>query len=165
MAVSIFHFLTAAIKFSRYSSNEIGLLFFISGASSFSVIHGYVDFTVKPSKKIIGFVVVVFFISKNGCAIYCRKERYLQNFTPAYMKGWTYVRTYSVRTIFSKPKFLGCRVYQIFLPIIIIMKNVEVTYNVPLFFEQRIIKTLGMKYILFLFLLHKPFNLKKEKMT
>ena len=55
--------------------------------------HGYVDFTVK-SKKIIGFVVVVFFISKSGYAIYSRKERYLQNFTPAYMKGGrTYVRT------------------------------------------------------------------------
>ena len=24
------------------------------------------------------------------------------------MKGWTYVRTYSVRTIFSEPKFFGC---------------------------------------------------------
>ena len=42
------------------------------------------------------------------------------------------------------------------------MKNLEVTYNVPLFFEQRIIKTLGMKFILFPFLLHKPFNLKKK---
>ena len=43
------------------------------------------------------------------------------------------------------------------------MKNGEVTYNVPLFFEQRIIKTLGMKFILLLFLLHKPLNLRKEK--
>ena len=42
------------------------------------------------------------------------------------------------------------------------MKNLEVTYNVPLFVEQRIIKTLGMKFILFPFLLHKPFNLKKK---
>ena len=32
----------------------------------------------------------------------------MQNFTPPYMKGWTYVRTYSVWTIFSEPKFFGC---------------------------------------------------------
>ena len=94
VAASISHFLTAAITFSCYSSNEIGLPFFISGASSFSVIHGYADFTVK-SKKIIGFVAVVFFISKSGYAIYCRNAQVLemQNFIPAYMKGWTYVRT------------------------------------------------------------------------
>ena len=29
------------------------------------------------------------------------------------MKGWTYVRTYARRTIFSEPKFLGCTVYRI----------------------------------------------------
>ena len=40
----------------------------------------------------------------------------MQNFIPAYMMEWTYVRTYSVRTIFSEPKFLGCVVYQIILP-------------------------------------------------
>ena len=39
VTASISHFLTAAIKFSRYSSNEIGLLcVFISGSGSFSVI-------------------------------------------------------------------------------------------------------------------------------
>ena len=32
----------------------------------------------------------------------------MQNFIPAYMKGWTNGRTYPVRTIFSEPKFLGC---------------------------------------------------------
>ena len=36
VAATISHFLTAAIKFSRFSSNEIGL--FISRSSSFSVI-------------------------------------------------------------------------------------------------------------------------------
>ena len=53
--------------------------------------------------------------------IHCRSTRVLemQNFTPVYMKGWTYVRTYSLQTIFSEPKFLGCIVYQIFLPMII----------------------------------------------
>ena len=58
----------------------------------------------------------MFFISKSpgGCAIYCRNARVLemQNFTPAYRKWWTYVRT-----IFSEPKFLGCIIYQIFLPV------------------------------------------------
>ena len=38
----------------------------------------------------------------------------MQNFIPAYMKGWTYVRTYPVRTIFSEPKFLGHVDYQLF---------------------------------------------------
>ena len=48
VAASISHFLTAAIKFSRYSSNEIGILcFLISGSSSFSVIHANVDFKIK----------------------------------------------------------------------------------------------------------------------
>ena len=54
----------------------------------------------------------MFFISESpgGYAIYCRNARVLemQNFTPAYMKGWKYVRTYSVRTVFSEPKFFGC---------------------------------------------------------
>ena len=57
----------------------------------------------------------MFFISKSpgDYAIYCRNARVLemQNFTPAYMNGWTYVRM-----IFSEPKFLGCIDYQIFLP-------------------------------------------------
>ena len=62
LAASISHFLTAAIKFSRYSSNEIGLLcFFISGSSSFFVIHANKDIKVK-SKERIGFVVVVFYL-------------------------------------------------------------------------------------------------------
>ena len=44
-ANSISHFLTAAIKFSRYSLKEIGLpfFFFISGSSSFSVVQANVD--------------------------------------------------------------------------------------------------------------------------
>ena len=49
VAASISHFLTAAIKFSCYSSNEIGLLFFffISGSSSFSVSQANEDFKIK----------------------------------------------------------------------------------------------------------------------
>ena len=59
---SISHFLTAAVKISSCSSNEIGLLcFFIPGSSFFSVIHANVDFKIK-SKERIGFVVVVFYV-------------------------------------------------------------------------------------------------------
>ena len=55
-------FLTAATKFSCYSSNGIGLLcFFIPGSSFFSVIHANVDFKIK-SKERIGLVVVVFYL-------------------------------------------------------------------------------------------------------
>ena len=62
VAASISHFLTAAVKFSSCSSNEIGLLcFFIPGSSFFSVIHANVDFKIK-SKERIGFVVVVFYL-------------------------------------------------------------------------------------------------------
>ena len=62
VAASISHFLTSAIKFPCYSSNEIGLLcFFISSSSSVSVIHPNVDFKIK-SKERIGFVVVVFYL-------------------------------------------------------------------------------------------------------
>ena len=67
MGASISHFLTAAIKLSCYSSDEIGLLsIFISRSSSFFVIHVNVDIKSK-SKERIGFtvvVVVVFFISR-----------------------------------------------------------------------------------------------------
>ena len=57
---SISHLLTAAIKFSCYSSNEIGLLcFFLSLALALSVIHANVDIEIK-SKEIVDFGVVVF---------------------------------------------------------------------------------------------------------
>ena len=63
VAAGISHFLTAAIKFSRYSLNEIGLLcfFFISGSSSSSVIHANADFKIK-SKERISFVFLVFYL-------------------------------------------------------------------------------------------------------
>ena len=52
----------------------------------------------------------------------CRNVRVLemQNFIPAYMKGWKYVGTYPSRRIFSEPKFLGCIDYQIFLPMVLL---------------------------------------------
>ena len=62
VATSISHFLTVAIKFSYYSSNEIGpFLFFITGSGPFSVIQANVDSKIK-SKERIGLVVVVFYL-------------------------------------------------------------------------------------------------------
>ena len=53
VAASISHFLTAAIKFSCYSSNEIDILFFLmSGSSYFSVIHANVDFKVERKNRL-----------------------------------------------------------------------------------------------------------------
>ena len=47
VAASMSHFLTAAIKCLRFSSNEIDLLcLFIPRPSSFSVIHVNVDITI-----------------------------------------------------------------------------------------------------------------------
>ena len=51
------------------------------------------------------------------------------------MKGWTYVRTYCVRTIFSEPNFFGCVDYRIFLPFVLrcvrlALRARELRYNV-----------------------------------
>ena len=45
----------------------------------------------------------------------------MQNFTPTYMKGLTYVQTTSVyvRVILSEPKFLGCVDNQTFLSMVL----------------------------------------------
>ena len=71
-------------------------LVFVSRSSSFSVIQTL----ILSRKKESAFVVV--FISKTpgSYAIYRRNARVLeiQNVIPAYMKGWTYVRTYPVPT-------------------------------------------------------------------
>ena len=69
-------------------------LFFVARSSSFSVIHVNVDIKIK-SKERVGFVVVVFISKSPGSyAIYRRNAQVLemQNFIPAYMKGWTYGR-------------------------------------------------------------------------
>ena len=95
------------LKFLCFSSNEIGLLCFLPRTSSFPVIHVNVDIKIKLKYR-IGFVVVVFISkSQRNYAIYRNNVRVLemQNFIPSYMKGWTYVPTYSVRTLFSEPKF------------------------------------------------------------
>ena len=85
-AASISHFL------SCYSYDEIGLLCFLPLASSFSVIHVSLDIEIK-SKERIGFVVVIFPL-KVRVAMHRRNARVfeMQNFNPAYMKEWTYVR-------------------------------------------------------------------------
>ena len=68
-------------------------LFFISVSGSFSVVLANVDIKLSRMKDLAS--LLLFFISKSpgGYTIY---------FTPAYMKGWTHVRTYSVRTISSQ---------------------------------------------------------------
>ena len=72
-------------------------LFFFSRFSSFSVqIRVNVDVKIK-SKERIGFVFIYHTKSLGGYAnspIYRRNGQALkmQNYTPAYMKGWTYVR-------------------------------------------------------------------------
>ena len=98
VAASISHFHTTAIKFPCNPSKVIGLLcFFISRSSSLSVFHVKADIRIK-SKKRVGFVGVVFYLWNSGwlSALWRQKARVLemQNFTPAYMKGWTNVRTY-----------------------------------------------------------------------
>ena len=76
-------------------------LFIISRPTSFSVIHVNEDIKIL-SKKRFDFVVVFLPKSPGGHAI-CRKNARLvemQNFTPAYRNGCTYVQT-----ILSEPKF------------------------------------------------------------
>ena len=60
VASSTSHFLTAAIKFSCYSSNVIGLLCLLSLALALSVIN--TDINIK-SKERIAFVVVVVLVA------------------------------------------------------------------------------------------------------
>ena len=77
VAASISHFLMHR-RYKIYSSNEIGLLcFFISGSSSFFVIHANKDIKIN-SKERIGFVVVVFYLKKSGYMMYRRTRGYLK---------------------------------------------------------------------------------------
>ena len=117
-SASISHFLTAAIKFSCYSYDEIGLLCFLSLASSFSVIHVSLDIRIK-SKEPIGFVVVSFFLkSPGGYAAPKRAGIWNAKFQSGLHEGVN-VRTCSVRTILPEPKFLGCIDHQIFLSMVL----------------------------------------------
>ena len=110
-------FLTAVTKLLRFSSNKIGLLWFLSLALALSLLSTLM-YTLKLSRKKESAFVAVGFISKRpgSYAIYWRNARVLemQNFILAYMKGWMYVWT-----IFSEPKFLGCIDYQFFLLMVV----------------------------------------------
>ena len=88
VAASISHFLTAAIKLSCYSSNEISLLFFIFRSSSFSVIHVNVDIEIKIERN-YRHCCCCFFISKSPGGYAIARVLEMQNFTPTYMMGWT----------------------------------------------------------------------------
>ena len=80
VAASISHFLTATIKFSCYSATKLVFFaFFISGSSSFTVIHANEGFKIK-SKERIGFVVVVFNLYKSGwlCDFTAERRGYLK---------------------------------------------------------------------------------------
>ena len=117
VASSISHFLTASIKFTCYSSNEIGLLCFLSLARALSLLSTAME-TLKLSRKKESALLLLFFITKSpgGYAIYHRNARVieLQNFTPAYMKGWTNVRTIlcvSIRSHRPKPLWTPYEAY------------------------------------------------------
>ena len=107
VAGSTSHFLTTAIKLSCYSTNEISLLCFLSLALALSLLSTSMK-TLQLSGKKESTLLLLFFISKSpsGYAIYRRNARVpeMQNFTLAYMKGCTYVRTRTddfLRTKFS----------------------------------------------------------------
>ena len=117
VAASISHFIavvwnTTAIKCPCYRSFQRHWppLFFISRSSSFSVIH------VNAERKTRLCCCWLSLKSPDDYALYRRKTRVLemQNFTSAYMKGWTYVWT-----IFSEPKYFGCIDNHIFLPMVL----------------------------------------------
>ena len=76
--------------------------FFISRPTSFFVIQVKVVIKIKPRKRKNLLCYQVVFISKSlgGYEIYLRNGRVLemQNFTPAYMKEWTYARADFLRT-------------------------------------------------------------------
>ena len=71
-------------------------LFFISRSSCFSVIESMQKLKLSRKKELALLIYFLFFVSKSpgGYAIYSRNGRVfeMQNFTPVYMKGWTYVR-------------------------------------------------------------------------
>ena len=78
VAASISHFLTAAIKLSCFSSNENGLLCFLSLALALSLLSTLI-WILKFSRKKTG-LCCCFFLSKNpgGHAIYRRNARVLE---------------------------------------------------------------------------------------
>ena len=118
LAASISLFLTAPIKFSCFSSNEIGFLCFslVLALALLSTSRQTLKLSRKKDSGGLGFVVVFCLPkSQGGHAIYHSNARVLDcEILPlSYIKGWTYIRT-----IFSEIKFLGCIDNKIFLPIV-----------------------------------------------
>ena len=98
-------------------------MFFISRPSSCPVIHVNEDTKLYAKVRLVSVivvVVVVFFfalsLSPGGHAIYRPNSSGLQ-IHPVLHEGVD-VLTF-VRTIFSEPKFLGCKDDQIFLPMVL----------------------------------------------
>ena len=87
VAASISHFLTAAIKFSCHSSNEIGLLCFLPLALAPFLLSTQMK-TLKLSRRKESASLMLFFISKKSWNSYAIYSRYagvrleMQNFTP-----------------------------------------------------------------------------------
>ena len=84
VAASISPFSHRRYKFFCFSSNEIGLVWFLSLALAFSVIHVNVDIE-KKTKERIGFCCCCFISKRPGSYAIYR--------IPAYTKRWTYART------------------------------------------------------------------------
>ena len=109
---------SAAITVACFLSDEIRLRRFFSLAQALSLLSASVQ-TLNFSRK--DSALLLFFVSESSGsrAVYRQTARLLEvrNFTPAYMKGWTYRRAY-VRMILSQPKFLGCIDNQIFLGVV-----------------------------------------------
>ena len=114
VAASISYFLCRHNS-CMFLSDEIRLRRFFSLAQALSLLSASVQ-TLNFSRK--DSALLLFFVSESSGsrAVYRQNARLLEvrNFTPAYMKGWTYRRAY-VRMILSEPKFLGCIDNQIFL--------------------------------------------------
>ena len=119
VAVSISHFLTAAITFSPYSSNKIGLLCFLSLALALSLLCTSMQ-TLKLSRKKESVLLLLFYyLLKSGLLYDLPRKRegsWNTKFHPGLHEGWTYVRT-----ILREPKFLGFILWdnQIFLPMVL----------------------------------------------
>ena len=96
VAASISHFLTAALEFPCFSSEQNGSpLFFISRSSSLSVVLVNVDIGDKFSRKKDSALLLFNFSlqkSRRPCVLPPKHAgAWNAKFILAYMKGWTYV--------------------------------------------------------------------------
>ena len=77
-----------------FTSNEIGLrCVFISRSSSLSVIHVNINVKIQSKERLV-FAVVFFSLKVRVVMRFTAETRgvlEMQNFTPTYMNGWTYV--------------------------------------------------------------------------